>query len=153
MAKAIEKDGGQRVVRGEVRRQPAGHPVLLQYVLTRKGNKGPVLFSLPIGFDEEALLVFSSGRAAQSFALSNTLGHEWRTRICSAGELASLLLGPYAGTKWVLLDPLLGGLAAGDTATNLRRWEDFLDYLLGHAQVSRSSSKRSRSEPPLSASS
>ena len=131
MAKAIEKDGGQRVVRGEIRRQPAGYPVLLQYVLTRKGNKGPVLFSLPIGFDEEALLVFSSGRAAQSFALSNALGQEWRTKICSAGELVSWLLGPYMSIEWVLLDPLPGCLAAGDTPTNPTRWEDFVDYLLG----------------------
>jgi hypothetical protein len=90
-----------------------------------------VLFSLPLRFDEEALVVFSSGRAAQSFALSNALGHEWRTKICSAGELASWLLGPYMGTEWVLLDPLVGCLAAGDTPTNLKCWEDFLDYLLG----------------------
>jgi hypothetical protein len=107
-----------------------GQPVLLQYVLAREGNKGPVLFRLPLGFDEEALVVFSSGRAAQSFALSNALGQEWRTKICSAGELVSWLLGPYVGTEWVLLDPLPEYLAAGDSSTNPTRWEDFLDYLL-----------------------
>ena len=133
MAKAIEKDSGHGVAHGEVGRRPTGHPVLLQYVLAQEGNKGPVLFSLPLGFDEEALVVFSSGRAAQSFALSNALGQEWRTRICSAGELASWLLGPYVGTEWVLLDPLLGCLAAGNTPKNLTRWDDFLDYLLGQA--------------------
>ena len=130
MAKAIEKDGGHWVVRGEVGRRPAGHPVLLQYVLAREGNKGPVIFSLPLGSDEEALVVFSSGRAAQSFALSNALGQEWRTKICSAGELVSWLLGPYVGIEWVLLDPLPGYLAAENTPTNLTRWEDFLSYLL-----------------------
>ena len=133
MAKAIEKDSGHRVAHGEVGRRPARPPVLLQYVLAREGNKGLVLFSLPLGFDEEALVVFSSGRAAQSFALSNVLGQEWRTKICSGGELASMLLGPYIGTEWVLLDPLPGCLAAGDTPTNLARWEDFVDYLLGQA--------------------
>jgi hypothetical protein len=133
VAKAIEKDSGHWVVRGEVGRRPARHPVLLQYVLAREGNKRPVLFSLPLGFDEEALVVFSSGRAAHSFALANALGQEWRTKICSAGELASWLLGPYMGTEWVLLDPLPKYLAAGDTSTNLTRWEDFLDYLLGQA--------------------
>jgi hypothetical protein len=121
------------VVRGEVGRRPAGHPVLLQYVLAREVNKSPVLFSLPLGFDEEALVVFSSGRAAQSFAVSNALRQEWRTKICSAGELASWLLGPYMGTEWVLLDPLPGCLAAGDIPTNLTSWEDFLGYLLGQA--------------------
>jgi hypothetical protein len=130
VAKAIEKDGWYWVVRGEVGRRPAGHPVLLHYVLAREGNQGPVLFRLPLGFDEEALAVFSSGRAAQSFALSNALGQEWRTKICSAGELASWLLGPYACIECVLLDPLPGYLAAGDSPTNLTRWEDFLDYLL-----------------------
>ena len=133
MAKAIEKDGRPRVARDEVGRRHAGHPVLLQYVLAREANKGPVLFSLPLDFDEEALAVFSSGRTAQSFALSSVLTQEWRTRICSAGELASLLLGPYVGTEWVLLDPLPGCLAVGNTLTNLTRWEDFLDYLLGQA--------------------
>jgi len=133
VATAIEKDGEHWVVRGGVGRRPAGHPVLLQYVLAREENKGSVLFSLPLGFDEEALVVFSSERAAQSFALSNVLGKEWCTRICSAGELASLLLGPYVGTEWVLLDPLPGCLTAGNTPTNLTRWEDFLDYLLGQA--------------------
>lgn len=131
MAKAIEKDGGHGVAHGEVGRRPAGHPVLLQYVLAREGNQGPVLFRLPLGFDEEALVVFSSGTAAQSFALSNALGQEWRTKICSVGELVSWLLGPYMGIEWVVLDPLPGYLATGDTPTNLMRWEDFVDYLLG----------------------
>lgn len=108
MAKTIEKDGGHGVAHGEIGRRPAGHPVLLQYVLAREGNQGPVLFRLPLGFDEEALVVFSSGRAAQSFALSNALGQEWRTKICSAGELVSWLLGPYMSIEWVLLDPCRG---------------------------------------------
>lgn len=131
MAKAIEKDGEHGVAYGEIGRRSAGQPVLLQYVLARDGNKGPELFRLPLGFDEEALVVFSSGRAAQRFALSNALGQEWRTRICSAGELVSWLLGPYMGTEWVLLDPLPGYSAAEDTPTNRTRWEDFVDYLLG----------------------
>ena len=59
MAKAIEKDGRPRVARDGVGRRPAGHPVLLQYVLAREGNQGPVLFRLPLGFDEGALVVFS----------------------------------------------------------------------------------------------
>jgi hypothetical protein len=131
VAKTIEKVGGHGVAHGEIGRRPAGHPVLLQYVLAREVNKSLVLFSLPLGFDDEALVVFSFGRAAQSFAVSNALGQEWRTKICSAGELASWLLGPYMSIEWVLLDPLPGCLAAGDTPTNPTRWEDFVDYLLG----------------------
>ena len=133
MAKAIENDGRPRVARDGLGRRPAGHPVLLQYVLAREVNKAPVLFSLPLGFDEEALAVFSCGRAAQSFALSNVLTQKWRTRICSAGELASLLLGPYTCSEWVLLDPLPGCLEAGNILTNLTRREELLDSLLGQA--------------------
>ena len=131
MTKAIEKDSGH----GRVVRDRAGHhargPVLLRHVIARRGNKGLELFRLSLGFDEEALLVFSSRRAAQNFAFSSALEREWYARECSAGELTSLLLGPYAGIEWVLLDPLPGRLAAGDTPTNLMRWESFIDYLLG----------------------
>ena len=131
MTKAIEKDNGHgRVARDKVGHH-AGCPVLLRHVIARHGNKGLELFRLSLGFDEEALLVFSSRRAAQNFAFSSTLGREWYARECSAGELTSLLLGPYASTEWVLLDPLPGRLAAGDAPTNLMRWESFVDYLLG----------------------
>jgi len=81
VAKAIEKDGRPRVAREGVGRRPAGHPRPLQYVLAREANKGSALFSLPLGFDEEALAVFSSERAAQSLALSSVLTQEWRTKV------------------------------------------------------------------------
>src|SRR5215204_3294960 len=93
----------------------------------------PSAVFLPLDFGEEALAVFSSGRMAQSPALSSVLTQEWRTRICSAGELASWLLGPYACIEWVLLDPLPGCLGAGNSLANLPPREEFLDYLLGQA--------------------
>ncbi len=130
MTKATEKDTGYRVARDKIGRH-AGRPVLLRYVIARQRNKGPELFSVPIGSGEEALAVFSSRRAARSFALSNALGWEWYPRACSAGELVSMLLGPYAGIQWVLLDPLPGCLAAGDAPANFMPWENFVDYLLG----------------------
>ena len=131
MTKAIEKDNGHgRVVRDRVGHH-AGRPVLLRHVIARHGNKGLELFRLSLGFDEEALLVFSSRRAAQNFAFSSALGREWYARECSAGELTSLLLGPYASTEWVLLDPLPGHLIEGDPPLNLICYESFVDYLLG----------------------
>jgi hypothetical protein len=51
-------------------------------------------------------------------------------RECSAGELVSLLLGPYEGIEWVLLDPLPGSLTAGGAQTNLMSRQRFVDYLL-----------------------
>lgn len=79
----------------------------------------------------EILPVFSSRDAARDFALHHALGPEWYTKECSAGELVSLLLGPYADTEWVLLDPLLLCLPAKDAPANLVRRKSFTNQLLG----------------------
>jgi hypothetical protein len=84
-----------------------------------------------LGFDEEALIVFSSWEAAQRYFLSEVFSEEWYTRECSAGELVSLLLGPYEGLEWVLLDPPSGHLTAGGAQTDLVSRERFVAQLLG----------------------
>src|SRR5215208_4782992 len=84
-------------------------PVLLLYAIARHGDNRLRLLHVPLGFGQEALVVFSSWRAAQNFFLSEVLWGEWYTRVCSAGELISLLLGPYEGIEWVLFDPLPEG--------------------------------------------
>lgn len=130
MTKAIEKDNGHSVAfrTAELFEE---HPGLLHYVVARHGNNGPTLFHTLLGFGEETLPVFSSWEAAQNFALSNALGGEWHVRESSTGELVSLLLGPCAGTEWVLLDPLARGLSTGDAAASLMGRERFVDYILG----------------------
>jgi hypothetical protein len=105
--------------------------VLLHYAIARPGEDGLRLLHIPLGFDEEALVVFSSLKAAERYFLSNVFGGAWYTRECSGGELVSLLLGPYEGIEWVLLDPLSDCLSAGGIATNLMRRERFVDHLLG----------------------
>ena len=107
------------------------HPTLVQYAIAQYGNKGLRLLSVPLGFREEALLVFSSWEAAQSFLLSDASQGEWHVRECSAGELVSLLLGLYKDLGWVLLDPLPAHLVPGEIPTNLARRENFVNYLLG----------------------
>ena len=106
-------------------------PVLLQYAIAQYGNKGLRLLSVPLGFSEEALLVFSSWEAAQSFFLSDASQGEWHVRECSGGELVSLLLGLYKDLGWVLLDPLPAHLVPGEIPTNLASRENFVNYLLG----------------------
>src|SRR5215208_5117630 len=84
-------------------------PVLLLYAIARQGDNRLRLLHVPLGFGQEALVVFSSWRATLKFFLSEAFRGEWYTRVCSAGELISLLLGPYEGIEWVLFDPLPEG--------------------------------------------
>jgi hypothetical protein len=124
-----KKERGATSPRDEIRR-PALRPVLLHYAIARHRNGGLRLLHIPLGFNEEALVVFSSWEAAQRYFLSEVFSGEWYARECSGGELVSLLLGPYEGIEWVLLDPLPGSLTAGGAQTNLMSRQRFVDYLL-----------------------
>ena len=131
MVKSVERDE-RRGVRSGAAGRGVRHPVLLRHVIARRGLNGPRLLHIPLGFGDEALLVFTSREAAQDFILSHTLlEEEWRARESSAGELISLILGPYAGIDWVLVDPFSGSLSAEDASENLISWEHFVDQLLG----------------------
>jgi len=95
---------------------------------------------VPLGFGEEALVVFSCQEAARRYYLSRrhflseVFGEEWHERVCSAGELVSLLLGPYECFDWVLLDPQPGmRFAQGSMQADLRSRERFVDQLLEQA--------------------
>lgn len=120
MAEAVKRYPG-RGAAGSAKR-----PTLLHYVLAWHGGNSLELLHVTLKSGKEALPVFSSRRAAQSFLFSNTLRQGWYARESYAGELVSLLCGLYAGIDWVQLDPL----AAEDSPANLMRREDFVDYLL-----------------------
>lgn len=129
-AEAKETVSGYRPAPDEVGRRAPG-PVPSRYAIAQDGERGLRLLRVPLGCNEEALVVFSSLEAAQSFPLFNGLQGGWYVRGCSAGELISLLLGPYLDIDWVVLDPLPWRFAPADTPTNLAQWEDFVDDLLG----------------------
>jgi hypothetical protein len=131
MTKAIEKDNRYPVARNvHFLDSHARRPTPLIYVVARDENNVPMLLHIPLGFGEETMPVFSSWGTARNFALSYASGEGWYVKECSAGELVSLLLRPYAGIEWVLFDPLPGRLSAGDAPANLMGRERFLDYLL-----------------------
>ena len=131
-----KKEHGYVATGDEVRRS-ALRSVLLHYAIARhRENIGLRLFHVPLGSNEEALVVFSSWQAAQRYFPSEVFSGEWYARECSGGELVSLLLGPYEGIKWVLLDPLSGGLTAGGSQTNLMSRQRFVEYLLEYASLS-----------------
>ena len=139
MAKATNKDRGHHAVHHEATRTTI-YPVHLHYAIARHGNDGPRLLHIPLGFGEEALVVFSSWKKARRYYLSRrqflseVFGEEWHARVCSAGELVSLLLGPYEGLDWVLLDPQPGMRFTEDsTQVDLASRERFVNQLLEQA--------------------
>lgn len=131
MAEATSKDREHLIAPDAVGHQPP-RPVLLHYAIAQYEGKGLMLLHMPLRLGEEALMLFSSWEAAQAFFLSNIFSGDWYARGCSAGELASLLLGPYEGINWILFDPPSGKhLEEGDTRANLVSRKRFVDYLLG----------------------
>lgn len=126
-----QKDNGHRAAPGAVGKH-ALRPVLLHYAIARGGDSGTMMLHAPSKFREEVLVVFSSLGVAQDFFLSNIFRVDWSTHECSAGELVSLLLGPYKDIKWVLLDPSSSVRLMGEgNQANLMDREDFIGYLLG----------------------
>ena len=124
MAETKKKDSGHHTAHDAAGRRTL-RPVLLRYAIAQSGYEGLKLLHVPLGLDEEAL-VFSSWETAQRYYvtrrhfLSEVFSGEWHARACSAGEMASLLLGPYEGLEWVLLDSQSGvRLVAGSTQANL----------------------------------
>lgn len=132
----IKKDSGHRAARDVLPRR-AIRPVLLLYTIARHENDGLRLLHVPLGFGEDALVIFSSWEMARRYYLSRrrflpeVFGEEWHARVCSAGELASLLLGPCESTEWVLSDPQPGmRFAEGSKQANLVSRQRFVNRLL-----------------------
>jgi hypothetical protein len=106
----------------------AGRPVLVHHVVARQGDKGLEVLRIPLQGKGEMLPVFSAGWSARGYLFAEeTPDWGWYVRACSPGELASLLVGLYAGVEWVALDPRPGG--EGEAANMMPR-ENFVDYLL-----------------------
>ncbi len=126
-----KKDHGHRAAPDKAGKHTL-RPVLLHYAIARDGDSGIRLLHTPSESREEILVVFSSSEIAQDFFLSGVFPVDWHTRECSAGELVSLLLGPYRDIEWVLLDPSSGvRLTEEGNQANLMSREDFIGYLLG----------------------
>lgn len=136
------KQGGLPVVKvaERVRRRRASaetairvpsREVHLHYPIARDGEGVLNLLCVPLETHGEALVVFSSREVARDLLLSGALPGECETRMCSGGELVSLLFGPYKKVRWVLLDPSARHLEGGSAGANLVRREGFVDHLLG----------------------
>ena len=76
-----------------------------------KNGDGPLeMLTIDCG-GEELLPVFGHEEEAGLFLWLGAPGDSWRARESGAGELVSMLYGPYAGVERVVLDPLPETLA------------------------------------------
>jgi hypothetical protein len=107
--------------------------LLSLYVVARNKTCGLELLRISLKSGEEVVPVFSSGEMAGRFLLSSVLGEGWRVRGCSIGEMVSLLFGPCADIKRVLLNPFPESLAVKDELAEPVYRESFIASLLGGA--------------------
>jgi hypothetical protein len=106
------------------------------YWLIAKNENGrvEVLVDALAGSEEEALLVFSHEEEADLFLSLSEAGDDgWRARESTAGELVSVLYGPCAGAKGVVLDPLPEMVAQRTLGLVSLSRECFMDLVLSTA--------------------
>ena len=105
-----------------------GLPARSHHVMARDGGEGLEVLRVTVGRKSHVLPVFSAGWAARGYLFAEAPGGGWYVRACTPGELASLLIGPWAGVGWVALDPR-PGRSGGEAAIVMPR-KHFVDYLL-----------------------
>ncbi|HEX5848603.1 MAG TPA: hypothetical protein VFY59_05350 [Rubrobacter sp.] len=122
---ATKFDGKQRG--SFVTSVPEGLPARSHHVVARDGDEGLEVLRVPLEGKGQVLPVFSAGWAARGYLFAEAPGGGWYVRACTPGELASLLIGPWAGVGWVALDPRPG--RSGGEAANVMPRKHFIDYL------------------------
>lgn len=132
--------GGSGGVSGSARRPGARDPESLYWLIVRgaAGRNTRQMDVFSFDFEGERLApVFSDGEQAETFARLEAPG--WQPRLCSRGEMISLMsgracgAGPCAGVKGVALDPPEGLGKAGFEFASMSRAR-FLDHLTGRGR-------------------
>jgi hypothetical protein len=89
------------------RRAPGRYPGSAYWLVARNENGRLDVLAIGLAAGEEAMPVFSHEEEAEMFLRLRRVGFEgWQARESTAGELISVLYGPCAGVKCVVLDPL-----------------------------------------------
>lgn len=86
-----------------IRSRAAQRPL---WLITRHENNRMIVLTINRGSGEKTLPIFSFREEAETFLWFGVVGRNWRARETMAGELLSILCGPYSGVKKVALDPL-----------------------------------------------
>jgi len=94
------------------------------------------VLAIDLAAGEEALPVFSHEEEAEMFLRLGRVGFEgWQARESTAGELISVLYGPCAGVKRVVLDPLPEMIAEWTVGLVSLSRERFVDLVLSRERT------------------
>jgi hypothetical protein len=74
-------------------------PARSHHVVARDGDKGLEVLRVPLEGKGLVLPVFSAGWAARGYLFAEAPGGGWYVRVCTPGELVSLLVGLYIGVE------------------------------------------------------
>lgn len=101
------------------------------WALAREGSSHSDVLTIDPDGDGEALAVFCYQEEAELFLGIEGMGADCSVRVTTAGELVSLLYGPYANVERVVIDPLPRSIAdrAGMVPLSINR-EDFTRVLV-----------------------
>lgn len=118
------------------------------WLASRHARGGMELFTFSVA-GREMLPVFGHREDAEEFLRPGDSGGGWRPRETTAGEFASILMGPCAEVRWILLDPWPG--ADADMATGLASMEreNFLELLADGGDPFRPAGQRNPSPSPV----
>jgi hypothetical protein len=85
--------------------------------------------------DDQTLPVFSFEEEARLFLWLENPGTDWRARETTAGEIISVLHGPYLGVNKVALDPLPSIFGEEINSLVSLRDDDFARILVGQERL------------------
>lgn len=127
-----EANRARRTLKQASGRAPGRYPGSAYWLIARNENSRLEIFATGLtSKGEEALPVFSHEEEAEVFlSLSEASDDEWRARESTAGELISMLSGPWAGVKEVALDPLPEMIAQRTLRLVTLSRERFMDLVL-----------------------
>lgn len=117
-----------------IKREPGRRPVLSYWLITKNENGRIEVLTALLADGEEALPIFSYEQEAELFLNFREAGSGWRVRESTAGELISVLCGPYAGAKEVSLDPLPEMVTEGTLGLVNLSPERFVNLVLTRGQ-------------------
>jgi len=119
------------------RRAPGQQPGSAYWLVARNENGRVDVLAIGLAAGEEALPVFSHEEEAEMFLRLRRVGFEgWQARESTAGELISVLYGPCAGVKCVVLDPLPEMVAQRTVGLVSLSRERFVDLALSRERTS-----------------
>ena len=118
-----------------LKQPPKQRPDVPRYWIITKHDQSQLrALTVSLSSAEEALAAFSFKEEAELFLMLEQVSEDWQIRESSAGEITSLLMGPYVDVKRVALDPApemlaqkMGGLVSLDR-------QRFMDIILDRVE-------------------